>query len=62
MIDSLVVGFSFNPAARWQGSKDVLAALVVHENEKGKGHGRCPPLQFQGVHAKTLVHACKIKQ
>ena len=53
----LVIGFTFNPAARWEVSHSVLAAFIIDKNGSWEGQSREPPVEFQGVHSQTFVHA-----
>ena len=58
----LVVGFTFNPVARGQTSEQKLPAFIIDKDDEGEWQGRQPPVDLQGVHPKTLVHARSVGQ
>ena len=51
-----IVSLGLDPAAGVPPEKE-LPGLVVAEDEDGEGDGRQPPVDLEGVHPETLVHA-----
>ena len=56
----LVVSFLCNPALKTSASKDCLSGLIVAEDKDREWKSWNPPVDLEGVHAKTLVHAGSI--
>ena len=42
--------------------EDILACLIVAEDEKGEGKRREPPVELERVHPETLVHARSVAE
>ena len=54
-----VVCFLFNPSSRIS-PQDEFSYLIVNKNQNRKRNGWKPPIELQGVHAQTLVHAWSV--
>ena len=61
-LDKLVVGFPLHPVARGQTTEQQLSDLIVAENKERERNGRQPPVDLEGIHPQTLVHARSIGQ
>ena len=62
VLSKLVISFPFDPVAGWQTSEQIFSGLIITENEQRKGNSWQPPVDLQGVHPKTLIHAWSVRQ
>jgi len=57
----LIISLPLDPSARI-APQNKFAALVVDEDQDGERNGRKPPVEFEWVHAETLVHAGCVRE
>ena len=60
--DKLVVSFSLNKVARGQTTEQHFSDFIISENKEGERNGRQPPVDFEGIHPQTLIHARSVTQ
>ena len=58
---SLIISFLLDPSSGVTSQQE-LSGFIVDKDNEGKGQGREPPVELQGVHSQSLVHARGVGQ
>ena len=58
---NLIVGFSLDPIARWQSTKEIFSCFVITPDKDGERNGWQPPIPLQRIHPETLKKEAKVK-
>merc|ERR1719394_326842 len=56
----LVVGLLGNPGLESSSTEDGLSSFIIDENKERERHSWNPPVDFERVHTKTLVHTWSV--